>query len=205
MVPTHLNGREKNKGGFSLIEILVVIFFFSVLSVLVVFKYRDFDGSVILNNQSLDVALAIREAQVKALSSLEKPGAGSVLDPQNFRFAYGVFFDRNQSRTAYVSYVDNNGDVSNGWFDDGNFTCASGGECVQKHVLSAGQSVADICIDNVCGQTDVSISFQRPKPDAIILSNISGTDASLVEIKLLSTQGGTRSVFVTKAGQIYLK
>ena len=81
--------KEKKEEGFSLIEVVVVMFFMIILTSVTVFNYRDFDTKIELKNQALEIALNIREAQVNALSTRGSDMGSN--DPTTFQYAYGVF------------------------------------------------------------------------------------------------------------------
>ena len=70
-------------------------------------------------------------------------------------------------------------------------------------------TISDICIpitDCVTAQDDVSISFERPNPEAIIRDqDSSSTNLSSVMIELSSSKGKTKYINVTQSGQIYVE
>ncbi len=204
------NNLEKNKGGFSLIEIIVVMSFFVILTSVVMFKYKDFDDTVVLDNQVLDIALTIREAQVRALSSQQAPG-GTVILSGDFRYAYGVHFDKTWDTNSFALYVDKDpSDSKNHWFDDGDFACNnSAEECVRKTTLSAGYFISAICTTDSsiesCTAINASVSFQRPRLDGIILTVASGSEHESFRLEVTSPNNQKKSVRVTKAGQIYVE
>ncbi|MCK5027487.1 MAG: hypothetical protein KAS07_03645 [Candidatus Pacebacteria bacterium] len=197
---------KKNlQGGFSLIEISIVVFFTIILTSVTVYNYRNFDNMVELKNQALEIALTIREAQVNALSSR----GTDVSDPGTFRYSYGVFFDKANHDSSYMFFVNKDDDdpATKFWFDDLSWDCA-GNECIKKHDLRTGYTITDICIpEGTCGvETDVSISFKRPDPEAIIRDqNNSSTNLASVEIELSSPKGATSTIHVTQTGQIYIE
>ena len=79
--------------GFTLIELLVCITIFVIMTALLLFKYGNFNQSVLLTNLAYDTALTIRTAQnyglsVKAVK--DASGADVICSSSNFQCAYGV-------------------------------------------------------------------------------------------------------------------
>jgi type II secretory pathway pseudopilin PulG len=180
---------------------MIVITFFVVLSSIVLFNYRDFDDSAQLENESLGVALEIRDMQVRALSARAQVGDK---DPSKFQYAHGVFFDRIVSTSSFLTYI-NNGltTPTHYWFDDNFLSCT--GECMIRHDLSMGYSISKICTTPSACTESASISFKRPNPDAIIKTADGGLDQGEILVEIMSPKGATSTVHVTKAGQIYVK
>lgn len=196
----------KSKKGFTLVEVTIVVFFMLVLTSITVFNHRKFDSSIELKSQALEIALTIREAQVYALSA-RSSDKGSV-DVTTFRYAYGVFFDKANHNDAYMFYVNktDNDPATNFWFNDANWDCTTpGGECEKKSDLTAGYTISDLCVDGACNQDDVSVSFKRPDPEAIIRNSNDTVDWDEVVIELSSPKGKTVNIHATKAGQIYVE
>jgi len=206
---------DQNKG-FTLIELLVVIFIFTVMTSIAVFKYRGFNDTIELNNQALEVALAIREAQTNAIASKD-----SSVDSSTFKYAYGMFFSKNiDAAASFASYINRSGEVDSNpenqtkyWFDDGDYShCGDlAHECLEKYPLKPGYTISQICIPDggPCSSNEVSISFKRPDPAAIIRKDGDGLagagDQNSVKIILLSPKGISVAVHVTKTGSIYVK
>ena len=193
--------RTLRKGGFTIAEIMMVVFFTIILTSITLFNYRDFDDTVELQNQALEVALSIREAQIFALSSRQ-----SGLSGYEFRDAYGVYFDTTISDNSLMFFVDNAGTDDHYWFDAGNFNCLDT-ECERVDTLRSGYKITDICVpEDTCGLDRVSISYDRPNPDSLIRRN-NDTDPDQVsaKIEITSPKGAIRYVHITKSGQIYVK
>lgn len=197
--------RRKNtvQSGFSIPEIMIVVTFFAIMSSIVLFNYRDFDDSAQLDNEALSVALEIRDMQVRALSA-RNAGPG-IIDPDAFRYAYGVFFDRTVSTSSFLTYINSSATNPTYYWFDGNFMNCDN-ECIFRHKLSDGYQISKICTSaSVCSETDASVSFKRPDPDAIIKTSAGGADLGELHVEIMSPKGATSTVHVTKTGQIYVK
>ena len=188
------NRKKKNLvGGFTLVEIILVVFITVVISSMVVFRYRDFSDSVELENMTLDVVLSIREAQVFGISSR---GTTSM---ESFFHGYGISLTSSDI-DSYISFIDSGG--GNLWYDSSN-------EQLRKTVFKQGYSINDLCAitppdtSEVCSQAELNILFQRPNVNAIIKTaeNSTSTEA---RIELISPSGNTANVNVSETGQIYM-
>lgn len=183
--------------GFTLVELLVTIGIFTMLTDVVLGKYRTFDTNAKFANASEDVVLALRQAQVYGVGV--KGASGCPGDA--FVCPYGVHFSNGAN--GLVVFADTNTLLPNGFLDIG--------ETIGLESLAANWGSA-ISIDSLsCGQTGipctngVSITFKRPSPDANITDGaFSSYDRATINIKDSNT-GKTSAVTITKAGQISLQ
>ena len=198
---------RKNKGGFTLVELMVCIIIFVAMTALLVFKYGNFNQSVLLTNLTYDTALTLRTAQNYGLSvkgGLTDSGGTLVsCNSDSFNCAYGVAFT---SKTAgsghltnnkFILFVDkqNNGKY-NGSDDD-----------ITVYTLKGGATISKICvISDDCSQTvdEIYISFKRPDPSAMMCSGGCSPKKqySYVRIVIKGTDNSTRSLSVRSNGQI---
>ena len=95
---SHILIQKKSQKGFTLVELLVSIAIFSVITTMAVFNNSQFNSSVLLTNLAYEVAISIRQAQVYGVT-VRKNSAGS------FDSAYGIHFDMN-TPTAYSLFED---------------------------------------------------------------------------------------------------
>lgn len=96
--------------GFTLIEFIVIISIFAIMSAVALFNYQGFRSSVSLGNLSRDIALTIRQAQVFGWSTITANDTSGViqLDPitgNPIRFAEGVFFEKDMITSRYKSQI----------------------------------------------------------------------------------------------------
>ena len=194
-------GLTLRKGGFTVAEIMMVVFFTIILTSITLFNYKNFDDTVELRNQTLEVALTLREAQIFALSSKQSGSTG-----YEFRDAYGVFFDTTISSSSLMFFVDNDSVGADYWFDATDFGCTDS-ECERVDTLRSGYKITDICVpEDTCGLDRVSIAYDRPNPNSLIRrNNDPDLDQASAKIEITSPKGATSSVHITKSGQIYVK
>ncbi len=179
--------------GFSLVELLVVVGIFVVITGVVLSNHTRFNSSVLLGNAAYDIALSVREAQVFGLSTRGTAGV--------FEVGYGVHF---ATPTSYLLFSD--GDRNH------RYDSESGTDTVLKTFgLQRGYVVVrycgvrsngtEDCSDNGAALPHLDIAFLRPNPDATITS-ANGILYSSAKITLRSGSGETRTVSVQSTGQI---
>ncbi|MCI0619672.1 type II secretion system GspH family protein [Candidatus Wolfebacteria bacterium] len=183
------------RAGFTLVELLVVISIFTIISLVVLFKNTQFNSQIILSNLAYDVALSIREAQVYGLSVREAtPGSGS------FEYAYGVHFSSDNS-SVYQLFID----------QDENDRFTGSGETLNTYTLRSGFFIPRFCgangavencsDDTVTPITGLSVIFRRPDPESLITDN-TGAQYGTASIFVESPGGTQRMVLVQSSGQI---
>lgn len=196
-----------HKGGFTLVELLVTITMFVIITGVVLVNSNKFDSSVLLHNFAYDVAITIKQAQSYGVN-VKESSLGT------FTSAYGVYFDISYN-TNFVIFNDLNNDKIYG---NGDVTqCPANDpinlECIQKYSMTRGTSIASMCVgrdDPTCSNVSkLSILFQRPNLGALIYINgantIDSNNSSYAKIILSSASGATSTVVVTSIGQIYVK
>lgn len=184
--------RTPQHRGFSLIELIVVVSIFTLISSIVLVNHTRFNGSILLGSLAYDIALSIREAQVFGVS-VKQYGAG-------FQLGYGIRFS---DKTSYELFVDTN---KNRLYD-------AEDTIIRTYGIQNGFSVKQFCgitADNVshCSTdtqnpiTHLAVVFLRPDPDAFMSSNEPNVLYSRGTITITAPGGGTRAVSVASTGQI---
>lgn len=185
------------KKGFTLVELLVTITIFAVVTALVLFKHDKFNGGILLTNLAYDVALTIREAQIFGLNVREVEGSST-----GFQYAYGVQFRTGQTYDQqFILYADTNGSR----------TYTSNDTIINKYNIKKGNYISEICIMYATSCPKVSvldITYLRPKPEATIRwyapgGQIGGTYNA--KITIAAPDGSTRDIIVRRTGQISIE
>lgn len=83
-IPSHIHFssskiRKAHARGFTLVELLISIAIITVITAIVVVRYRQFDSTVLLKGAAYEIALALREAQIQSVSAVRDVG-------NNFRY-----------------------------------------------------------------------------------------------------------------------
>lgn len=181
---------EAFQKGFSLIELMVAVSIFIIISTVVLANHSRFNSSVLLGSLAYDIALSIREAQVYGVSVREFESGFSV--------GYGIRFS---SANSYALFVDTN---DNQRYDDGTDTILSTyslerGHTIQRFCGTTSEGIEACSDEGIIAHLD--IVFVRPDPDAIITSDEAGIYSS-GKIVVASPNGDTRTVEVASTGQI---
>ncbi|MCC7500560.1 prepilin-type N-terminal cleavage/methylation domain-containing protein [Candidatus Nomurabacteria bacterium] len=185
---------RRSAGGFTLVELTVVVAIVVVLTGLILFRHSRFDSSTLLRSLAYSVALSVRQAQVYG-TSVRGVGAGSSVYAPGF----GVHFSETEP-TRYFLFSDVDGD--NTW---------EASETVTTQSLGRGFSIRDICAVTAGGTVScmsgggidwMTVYFRRPNPEAIIYtSNGSAYSYAYIQVQSAS-QTDYRSIKVTTVGQI---
>ena len=187
--------KPKFTTGFTLVELLVTISIFVILTGVVLFNQARFNSTILLTNLAYDTALTIRQAQTYGINVKEFSGLGEFLP-------YGVHFEKDY-KTSFIlfadtSYVskDNIGDgLYNNNKDADLSSCENTKGCVSRYSIKRGNYISDLCIDGACGKTSLDIVFVRPNPDAFIrANNIPVLVAGNAVIKLMGADGVSQKI-----------
>lgn len=203
------------KFGFTMIELMVTVSIFVVVSSIVLANYPKFSSNVTLDNLAHAIAISIREAQVFGLS-VKEFGSGSSVFP-----GYGVSFNNSYNK-SFILFADSNGDkeYSRPASPNGD---ACVGDCLEKFAISDSNSIYTLCGDlkadgvvvntiedlntpnSNCGLTSLDISFTRPDPDATLTGDSvvwGKRNYSDAEVVVVSPKGSFQIVTVWSTGQI---
>jgi prepilin-type N-terminal cleavage/methylation domain-containing protein len=176
---------------FTIIELLVVMAIFSVISLLILANHSKFNSSVLLGSLAYNIALSIREAQVYGLS-VQTFNA-------DFQVGYGIHVT---TGTQYLFFADTNASDRYESATDSILQTYSVG---QGHTIERFCGVktdgSEECSDSATPITHLDILFFRPNPDAIISADNPGLYSG-GKIVVASPSGETRTITVESTGQI---
>jgi prepilin-type N-terminal cleavage/methylation domain-containing protein len=181
--------------GFSLVELLVTISIFAILTVIILTQNAQFNGTILLNNLAFDVALSVRQAQVYGLSVRQSTSSTP------FDVGYGVNFDITNP-TSYILFADGN---NNSRYD------TSPSEALNVFTVNHADKISSLCGTDSAGAqtcssggvlTRLTIVFKRPNLDAQISSNVAGGVYQTATITVSSPNNNTRTVSIASTGQI---
>jgi len=209
--------QKKNlKRGFTLVELLVVISIFAILTGVVLFNQTKFNSTILLTNLAYDTALTIRQAQTYGINIKEfNTSTGGRFIP------YGVHFDRVNEPKSFILFADltydEDNEKSDGLYPSGTGVslskCQVDKGCVSRYSIKRGNSIGDLCVNTgateTCKIRSLDIVFQRPNPDARIQAvnesgNIITAEIVKAKIKLIGVDGSERIVIVQANGLIQI-
>lgn len=196
----------QNEKGFTLVELLVVMSIFVIMTAVVLFNQNKFSSDTALTNITYEAALQIRQAQVYGIL-VRQTSSSPVFD-----VGYGIHLEKSfpESPITLSLFSDND---NSGTFNLGDnvivpFKMREGN--VIKDVCTTSPSLVVVCFaSSTVPQTATStdIVFKRPEPAASILdgSGVSGKK-STVDITISSALGDkTKLITVRNTGQISVK
>ncbi len=188
--------------GFTLIELMVSVGIFVLITGLVMAKYGNFNNGILLTNLAYDVALTIRTAQSYGLN-VQSKGTTNLNYSDNFDGVFGVHFDTNSS--SFILFADSViGPNGNGRYDSG--------EALSTTNIKGGSKVSYICAGNTANcreRVKLDITFKRPEPVAKITGTSSGNaieqNNTYAEVHVSSRDGVTKVITISSIGQIAVK
>ncbi len=182
--------KNKRNRGFSLLELLIVIAIFTIITTIALFDQGKLNSDVLLTNLAYDVALTAREAQ--------SYGVGVRYSEGNTGGGYGVHLNTINSDTIVV-FQDI---VSDGIYDPDIEEVRT-----YQFLNQRGNKIAGLCGNSggtlACDIASMNITFVRPDPEANF--NVDGSsDFSGPAYIVLKSNDGTncRAVVVENSGQI---
>lgn len=194
----------KQKKGFTLIEMIVVIAIISIVTVLVLANNAKLNSSILVSNTAYEIGLIVRESQVAGL------GVSATVD-DTFSSSHGVHLDIANPKTI-ILFADKN---NNGIYD------AVDNELTQEYNItnSRAGSIIGFCKENLLSTTTTSycnissgeqtadIVFARPNPEALfkIQHQIGDNSEEYVGALVISVgfqDDVCRSVVIEKTGSV---
>lgn len=175
----------KNTRGFTIIELMVTVGIFAIITSILLVRNSKFDDETLLQAASYEVALSVRQAQNYGINVQGQGGS--------FDKPYGIYFET--GTMSYMLFSDTD--------DDGYY---SEGEELDTFTLGRGFAVSRVCSlsGNNCDDISaVSVVFRRPEPEAVMTEEGGSPGAvSAVAVKIESPRGGSRYIVVRQTGQI---
>jgi len=209
--------------GLTLIELMVVISIFLMITSVAIFNYGSFNSNISLQNLTDDIALSIRKAQSFAIGA-----RGIKIDGKEeveFNKSYGVHFSINpipsttsvdSSNQSFLVFSTPTADKK---YDSSSNPCGSGGECVEFFNITTADYIKEIAVtenstrESIGENATVDIVFTRPNPRAYFcyrhsLNDTCETNVSSVDI-IISNGNKDKEKFkiisVQNTGQISIQ
>lgn len=203
---------QKATAGFSLLEMLVTVSIFVILSTTLLVSYSGINKHLNVDTLTHQVGQWVRDAQVSAMSVRSAANAAGTYA------GFGVHFDFAQ-KGKFTYFADING---NRRYDDGGAACGNMAniECENEIFLSQGNTIFSLCgntadagavytvncVNPNAASSVFDIVFTRPDPDARISGDLNGAGFpktySSARITITSLKGYRRTVEVWVTGQI---
>lgn len=212
--------KNKQNRGVTLVELIVVVFIFTIISSITIFNYSNFRSSASIQNLADDIALSVRKAQGYAIGVR---GYNSVFS------GYGIHFTlKNRPETIYSgsnkSFIlfANIQNLKTYNYSTLNPTCGNPSvenECLEILNIISNDSIVGIKIglDNndaieATKEGTLDIFFNRPNPEPTFCYNDGvadiqdscdyGSSISYISIKIMNEDGVYKEISVWNNGQI---
>jgi type II secretory pathway pseudopilin PulG len=169
--------------GMTLVELLVVVAIFMMVTGIVIFNYANFRSSISTQNLADAISLSVRKAQSNAI------GARATGD--DFTYGYGVHFTTRKVNTdairgvylggsnkSFILFTDigtgGTGDRMYTYAPDDRSACGSkidaGSECTEMLTITTLDEISAIYLNDeinpIRDDAFVDVTFLRPNPDA---------------------------------------
>lgn len=209
------NSGLKNKKGFTLAEMVIVVAIIGFIAAIVIFNYNDFKTNATTNTVAQEIALTVRKAQSYALG-LQAPGILSTLPVKG----YGVRLESNlQDRIMFFTELETDNQFTSTSFPPTCGTPHTGGgstdECLEYYQISSNDRIDSIIVDGQILKildpvSSIDLIFKKPTGDIVLCKHVFGstcnssnsTAFTVVDIVLVSPSGFAKSVHIFANGQI---
>lgn len=182
----------KESKGFTLIEMIIVISIFVIISTIMLADFPGFSQRVALERTAQEIALSFREAETEALS-VGEAAFGTGIFP-----GFGVHFSISSPR-EYILFADlNNNNVYDGVSEE-----------VDHFFIEKSPQIVGLCVDvetsppGNCSITRVDIVYLRPDPTITITTDAG--EYSNTTIIIETPRGDQKSIISWFTGQIEIR
>lgn len=186
--------------GFGLVELMVSITIMTMVSAVVLVKNRTFNNALLLRSQAYEVAFALRQVQLMAVSGTKESSSAAN--------QYGIFFDLNDATTnsKYKVFRDDsqNGNKK-GRFEDEDVQLGQLGSLDSHFVIRDIVGPDKVTSLITASNKELSVTFIRPNFDALFkIKTGSSYISGPVYINISTKESPTpiRQVEITNTGQI---
>lgn len=205
-----LTKKKVSQSGFSVVEMVVVLTIFAIMSGVSMFNYNDYRKKIEKTNVSQDIALSIRQAQVYGISSSDRTVGDealdssthadelfSVIDITRDKSIRGVVIFPEEGKIILYEDLDRNFEYNedDDRVIDERSIVNNSIEIVGTHLCSSGEPE---CENLQTGQVD--ISFKRPYPEAYI--RYEGSNYAFATIVVSSDSDNDHYIKISSIGNI---
>jgi prepilin-type N-terminal cleavage/methylation domain-containing protein len=188
--------------GFTIVELIVSVAIFAVMTALVVAKYGTFNQNTLVTNVAYDMALSIRTAQTYGLSVKSADPSSNA-----FNSAYGIHFDMSSSKpNKFIFFTDTNKTgVYMGQSEDITTFTLNQNTYISKICMS-GDATSCVYTFGAGSPTFLDVTYRRPNPDAVFYTSTDPLNPDLDPVALVTVTSSDGSynqvVYIRKNGQI---
>lgn len=201
-----MNKSARFSAAFTLVEMLVSISIFAVITTIVLANYPKFSEHFALERTAQEVVQSLREAKTLSLAVTV-----TELSP-NLQMGYGVHFD--QSSKDYLIFADIYPPSAPNKYYDPSTKSKIQDRIDSSYHIQADASITGFCVGNDClldtAFQALDIVFTRPEPVITFwYQDATGyhewKDQQNVSIFVTNAKGESKKIIVWKTGQISVK
>ncbi len=209
----------KNRRGFTLVEMLVVLAIFVIITGIILANLPDFKSQINLDLVAQEIALQMRSAQVFAVGS-KSTGVAS----DNRIDFYGIHFGGSPSNrvsggtasaTRFNSLILYGGSLDDqageSRYVEG--PCREGGSnCLEVYSVPSGYSIENVCVGSTFGAAGkcldgndegIDVYYRRPETEAGFYLGGSADTSDIVKVKVVAKKSGkAKYVRILRGGQV---
>ena len=205
---------RKYNQGMTLLELMVVLGIFGLLSLVSIFNYNGLQNSIHITDLSNDIALQVVQAQNASLSGRLPVATQQSNEITNWKPSYGVYFSSTSS--ADIKGADNKDFI---YFTDLNqnqiYDSAGGcslplvGECISKYTITNNDSISSIKVfvgSTPTTETNLTITFARPNSGAVFydMNGSKISTLSYAEITITNNSGTSSTIDLYPSGRVQI-
>jgi prepilin-type N-terminal cleavage/methylation domain-containing protein len=196
------NKKIKINGGMTILELIVVLSVFAIISTVVIFNFGAFQAKVDIKNLASDIALQVVTAQKASLSGLLPSLAQQPSEIPGWKPSYGVYFNVVANNKSFTYFADLN---DNAQYDG--LPCTGGNECLSKITITKNNFISGLMVyylnSTSASLNDLTITFTRPNSGAVFVSNSAIlANVSYVQITIASPLGITSLIKLYSSGRV---
>jgi len=210
---------NSTRKGFTIAEMAIVSIIFTILTAVIIFRYGDFNSSLLVSNMAYEVAITTRQAQVFGLGARGYQGA----DGANFTYPYGLFINMNDNEGTTLgrtkkfnlfidreNFSESDEGICNLKDGGGVCVCLPGDECQEQYTMQRNIAISGIRVRagnlDLCEADKVdklAITFKRPNPEALITWQTYGSTFDFAQIEVSDDKEEYKTyVLIRSTGQI---
>lgn len=221
----HSEYNTKYSNGFTLVELMVVISIFLMITAVTIFQYGTFRSNVSLQNLTDDIALSVRKAQSFAIGARGvKNNVGGV----DFDKNYGIHFTIDTTPSSYQEGTNksfilfSSADKKYDYSSSGTCGDSVSNECIELFNITTADKVEEIWVDGVqmnAQKASIDIVFRRPDPRAYFCYRSANTNSNgncdnqtISSVKIVISNGAanqadikTKKITIQNTGQISIE
>lgn len=196
----------KRDKGMTLVELIVVLGIFVLVTGITIFDYNSFRSNISLQNLADEIALSVRKAQSYAIGV--KSAGGSFSDNFGIHFSTkeAGIENNNSSSKSFVLFVDI--EDKDNKYNPSDICGVGEEECLEILTIKTEDKITGILREGELDENleTIDVIFKRPNPDANFYDNGDYVGEQSIGIQITNTRsGGVKNIIISNTGQISIE